>query len=297
MEHNEGPVDVGHNYGFNEHHNEIVPNVAPKAETFVEHCSDNDEEPTPTLTMERMITFLSREIFPFLLLLFEQVLLMCTKHCNQKQRNGRQFWKETFMIQFFTLSFTTGILYLSSQPIASTSYYGLLSLPPLSEKGPTAVFNQTAVGNTISTVVSRRLYYAPNTHPGVNQLIDSLTTQYPDIDAVGTANYEEVLTLYQENLFDTWIVLLFTLDDAQLSSGSLIPSENTTNTVSYSILVNPTNWGASYPTYNYTMNIYNKLSTDSDLFWNTGYLTLQNYIATYLSKQYSNVESDFKVSQ
>lgn len=42
-------------------------------------------------------------IVQYTMLFVEQVALMCLKHVNQKIRNGRQWWKDTIMIQFFLL--------------------------------------------------------------------------------------------------------------------------------------------------------------------------------------------------
>jgi hypothetical protein len=228
---------------------------------------------------------------------------MCHKHISQKQRNGRQFWKETIMMQFFILSFITGILYLSSQPPVSTDFYNKFALPPLTEDGDMGVFNLTSEINFgLATVVSKRLYFAPNNHTGIHYLIGNLTTKFPDIEAIGAKDYEGILNLYQENLFDTWSALIFDLDSEQWSSDLLVSNNGQTSTISYTIMVNPTNWGSPYPMWNFSSLVYNKISSETDLFWNTGYLTLQNYIATYLAQTAddldanTNLASNFTVS-
>lgn len=228
-------------------------------------------------------------------LFFEQVALMCLKNINQKQRNSRQFWKDTFMIQFFLLSFTTYIIYASNVQTPTAEVYQKFPLPPLSKDSTWGIFNQKSNGNNIYTVISKRLYYSPNNHAGINSLIDSLVATYPDIEAVGTADSAGINDLYETNLFDTWATIEFTLTDEQKSTGKLITSETSTSVVSYVISVNPTNYGNGYPTFNQTDNVYNKLLSDADLFWNTGYLTLQNYIASYLSAQYDSVPDNYKI--
>ena len=50
------------------------------------------------------------ESFQYVILFFEQVIILCQKHISQKQRNGRQFMKDTFMVQFFFLLFISFIL-------------------------------------------------------------------------------------------------------------------------------------------------------------------------------------------
>lgn len=278
--------------------------------------TDDDTTATPTVSpktitsrtcnQERVIkilqdlqTFLTITLFPLTLLLIEQTWIMCIKHINQKQRNGRQWWKETIMIPFFTLSFVTGLLYLTSQPMPKSSYYNKIPLPSLSTEGTLSIFNQTSIGNTgMYTVLSQRLYYTPCcNHTGIDYLIGNLTLTYPDIEAIGLPSYDDILLEYEANLFNTWMVLVFDLNEEQIRSNELVlVDSNTTTTVAYRMLVNPSSWGSPYPYWNMSSTVYNKLSSDSDLFWKSGYLTLQNYIATYLAKLYPEVESDFKVS-
>jgi hypothetical protein len=40
----------------------------------------------------------------YVTLFVEQVALMSLKHVSQKARNGRQWWKDTIMIQLFLLT-------------------------------------------------------------------------------------------------------------------------------------------------------------------------------------------------
>jgi hypothetical protein len=40
-------------------------------------------------------------------LFVEQIALMSLKHISQKQRNGRQWWKDTIMIQLFLLLYVS----------------------------------------------------------------------------------------------------------------------------------------------------------------------------------------------
>ncbi len=234
--------------------------------------------------------------FRLIFLFFEQVLILCQKHVSQKQRNGRQFWKDTIMIQFFTLLFVFYILTSASTPMSDSDVYSKFKLPPLSDSKPYGIFNQESEGNNQYTIISKRLYYSPNNHAGIQSLIDALVLKYPNVEPVGAASYDDILTLYQENLFDTWAALVFILDSQQVSTGKLIPDETTQTVVQYGIFVNPTNWGSAYTYANYTSYIYNKQSCDADLFWSTGYMTLQNFVGTYLTTQYSGVSTDYEVT-
>lgn len=225
----------------------------------------------------------------------EQIYLLLRKNISQKQRNGRQFWKETILIQLFILAFVTYIIYQNATAPPSTEVYTKFPLPPLSNQKPFGIFNVGSKGNTANDQLSTRLYYYPNNHDGVNQLIQALTEAYPDIHAIGAADNSAVNTLYEQNLFNTWASLEFTLTTEQLSTGKLVTSDVLPSLVKYQIVIAPFGRGGPLPTYNYS-SVYNDELSDADLFWNTGYLTLQNWIATYLAKQYSFVDSNFNVS-
>jgi hypothetical protein len=93
--------------------------------------------------------------------------------------------------------------------------------------------------------------------------------------------------------------LQFTLTSDQVSSGKLVPSTSAPSLVTYSILDNPSTYSNQFgfSTVNYTDSVYNSEQAEADLFWSTGYFTLQNFIATYLAKEYNTmVPSDYTVS-
>lgn len=229
---------------------------------------------------------------------FEQVGLMLLKHVSQKKRNGRQTLKDTIMIQFFLLAFITYILYAASQIYPSADEYGHFPLPPLSDDKPYGIFNKGSKGNTYNSIISKRLYYSPAGHDGIESLINALTAKYPDIKAIGTTDRDGILDLYEKNIFDTWATIEFQLTETQKSTGKLVTSTTTEGTVNYIISINPVNYGGALADFNYTSDVYNKQSTDADIFWSSGYMTLQNFIDTYLAQQYTNkVSSDYTVSR
>lgn len=232
-------------------------------------------------------------------LFVEQVVLLSLKSVSQKARNGRQFWKDTVFIQFFMLAFTVYILYSSTTVYPSPKVYQYHSLPPLTDSKPWGIFSPDAHGNLPDggTLISQRLYFCPDNHPAVNDLITALVAKYPKIKAIGVANPNKVNDLYSENLFDSWASLQFDLTQEQIDSGSFVSNQTGTTDVNYAILINPINWGVGLSTDDYTQtsDVYNDLSCAPDLFWSSGYMTLQNYIATYLAKQYTSTPADFSV--
>ena len=95
----------------------------------------------------------------YLYLFLDQILIMSLKHVSQKQRKGRQFLKDTFMMQFFILSFFTFILYQAAQQTTYEAVYSSFSLPPLSTKSPYGIFSQDSKGNDPDTIISKKLIY------------------------------------------------------------------------------------------------------------------------------------------
>jgi hypothetical protein len=225
----------------------------------------------------------------------EQVYLLLRKNMSQKQVNARSFWKDSIMIQFFTLSFLTLILYQNAGGSDSASEYSYFKLPPLSKQVPWGIFNDLSNGNSEGDDYSNRLYYSPQGHPGVENLITALITEFPDVEVVGAANNAGIDSLYEANIFNTWASLEFFLTPDQLSTGKLIPSESTPTTVSYQIAISPSNWDLSLTTGNYSDSVYNDQFCDADLFWSSGYMTLQNFVATYLAKNYSFVDPNLQI--
>lgn len=153
----------------------------------------------------------------YIMLFFEQVLIMVQKHISQKQRKGRQFLKDTVMIQFFLLSFFAYILIQAAVITTYDDVYQKHSLPPLSDTTPWGIFNAGSNGNIEDNPVSKNLYYSPNTHAGVNALMDALMVKYPDVKATGYVDPNGVNDQYQKNLFDTWASVQFDLTADQVS--------------------------------------------------------------------------------
>ena len=117
------------------------------------------------------------------------------------------------------------------------STYDFHSLPPLSTTSAWGIFNSTANGQSVNGIHSQRLYYSPNNHPGVQQLIGNLTTSYASVVAVGCSDYNDMLNQYESNLFNTWAYMEFNLNAKQLSTGKLVPDQENQTQVDYTIMV------------------------------------------------------------
>lgn len=88
-------------------------------------------------------------------------------------------------------------------------------------------------------VYSKRMYYSPNNHRGVNELMGNFSELYPQVEVVAKKNTHEISLDYEANLFNTWASVEFELSDDQIASGLLIPSTTSLSTVNYEIRICP----------------------------------------------------------
>jgi hypothetical protein len=128
---------------------------------------------------------------------------------------------------------------------------------------------------------------------GVTDLINNLTKMYPDVKTQGCADPTEVYDTYRTNIFTTWAAIQFNLTSEQIATGKLITDENSQTIVDYTILINAND--AVLPSDTFDDNVYNDQQAGADLWWASGYMTVQNFVSNYLAQQYSYVPNDFQV--
>lgn len=86
-----------------------------------------------------------KELMQYSYLFMEQTWLMMMKHISQRQRKGRQFWKDSVLIEIVVLAFVIFILYFASELYYTDATYLKHSLPPLSTTGPWGIFGTVSV--------------------------------------------------------------------------------------------------------------------------------------------------------
>ena len=124
----------------------------------------------------------------------------------------------------------------------SDAVYSLRNLPPLSTKGQWGIFESVdddSVDVSMYVKYTKTLLYSPNNHQGVNELIESLSTLYPQVEVRGFKNSNDVQLEYEANLFSTWAVLEFQLTEDQISTNQLITSSTTLSAVNYELRICP----------------------------------------------------------
>lgn len=152
---------------------------------------------------------------------------------------------------------------------------------------PSASFNKGPTG----PVTEKNIYYFPNNHTGVNELMASLGSTYPDLHIHGVSDLSDLVDNYQSNIFSTLYGIGFYLNAEQYSTGKFITAPQG-NIINYVLRVNP--MAADLPTYEFDDQVYNNAGSNADAWVNSGYLTLQNFIRTYITNQYDGV-TDFEV--
>ena len=223
----------------------------------------------------------------------EQVFLMSRKHINQKQRKGRDFLKETIMIPFFILAFVGYLFYNINRVVNSPDIYAVHNLPPLSDTGTWGIFNPNAKENTADDYIETKgLYYSPNNHQGVESLIAALVAEYPNVKASGFANPSDLYDQYRTEIFTVWAAIEFNLTTDQIATGKLVLGETVTSDVDYTILINEN--FVILPSEFTDSTVYNDQQSLADKWWTSGYMSIQNFVSTYLTRQYS-ASSTFQV--
>ena len=200
----------------------------------------------------------------------------------------------------FLFLFTGLLLLIASTVSFPSGVYLLHGLPPLSSNGyDWGIFSPDSPANNDDDegyIASDILYYT-NDHAGVNSVMSALQDLYPDVQVTGAASSDDIITDYQSNLFKTYGSIEFALTTAQISSGTLVTQGVSGDEVTYSIRISPV--GMILPT-DTTATVYNDLTASADIWSNSGYLTIQNFINTYLASMqkngvYTGTSSDFSV--
>ena len=106
---------------------------------------------------------------------FEQVGVMTWKNLHQKRLAGRSTLKE-ILTPLGLIGFWIYIMVMSSLPQTyPDAVYEVRDLPPISSQGTWGIFRDSEDdpnGQRVPDVIdSKRLFYSPNTHQGVNELV------------------------------------------------------------------------------------------------------------------------------
>jgi hypothetical protein len=227
--------------------------------------------------------FSSKEILDLPWFLFQQTTIIVLKNARQLQRDFRKTLKNVILVPLFWLLFVGAFFLLVNQSFIKDAYYGIRPLYPLSDQGPFGVFNlegKTPVFDYENP--PNILLFSPNNHDGVLSLIADLKKTYPYIDVQGAADASGVEEAYFDNLFTTWSCLVFDLDEFQIKYGNF---STPNNKVQYTLRNMPF---IPVSTDYFDSEVYNEDRFPAvDYALITGYLTLQNYVRTWITNSTS----------
>ena len=139
----------------------------------------------------------------------------------------------------------------------------------------------------------RNMYYSPNDNTGVNELMGNFSAKYPGVKLRGRKNNNKVSVEYESNLFSTWASLEFDLSEEQIATDSLITSNIGPSEVNYEIRISPIQM--VLPDSTEDSDVYEDSISLADTWANSGYLTIQRFIASHLASTYEGVDPDFEV--
>ena len=221
----------------------------------------------------------TKEILDLPWFLLQQTTIIILKNARQLQRDFRKTLKNVILVPLFWLLFVGAFFLLVSQRFLQNAYYDIRPLYPLSDTGPFGVFNLDAK-TPVFTFENppNLLLFSPNNHPGVLSLIADLQKTYPYIDVMGVADSNAIEDAYFDNLFTTWSCLIFNLDEFQIEYGNF---STPNNEVQYTLRNSPY---IPVSTDFFTSEVYNQdRFPDVDYALITGYLTVQNYVRTWIT--------------
>lgn len=257
-----------------------------------------------------------------IMLFCEQVAAMTWKNLHQKKLAGRTTLKE-ILTPLGMIGFWIYIMIMSSIPVSyPDAVYDIRDLPPLSTSGRWGIFRDPDEDNVIQfpdTIDSKRMYYSPNDHEGVNQLVGAtllvvtayllcifftdfavpdlqmgnFSLKYPQVDLFGFRTTDDVSDQYARNIFKTWSAITFDLSPEQISSGLLVVDQVNPIALNYKIRVGYNEM--VLPDDVIDEDVYRDTIVGADQWANSGYFTIQNFVGTYAAQLYDSVDSDFTV--
>ena len=225
------------------------------------------------------------------MVLKDQTILLTKNVLSQKFKHGPvdtcfqlciPFWLS--LILYFTVN-TIVIL-------AGLSNFDYVPLPPLDSTG---VFN-ISLGGGFVLLKNPIVYYSPNNHAGVTNLMQKLVSQYPDLSLQGLADESDLIGLFKSSVRTSYASVAFNLSQEQLATGLFVTDQNSAANVSYSIRMNQVGIVLPISTTNNDSYVYNDFSTAADSWWRSGYLTLKQFIDSELAVQYSSVDPHFRIA-
>lgn len=121
----------------------------------------------------------------------------------------------------------------------------------------------------------------------------NFSLKYPQVKVYGFASSADISDKYTRKIFDTWSAVIFDLSEEQIATNRLIVDQNNQTVIDYKIRVSPNEM--YLPDTTIDEDVYRDTISDADQWANSGYFTIQNFISTYSSSLYDDVDPNFMV--
>ena len=140
------------------------------------------------------------------------------------------------------------------------------------------------------------VYYSPNNHAGVTNMMQNLVSQYPYFSLQALADESDLADQFKSSIRTSYASVAFNLNEEQLATGLFVTNQTSAANVSYSIRMNQVGIVLPISTENNDSYVYNDYSTAADSWWRSGYLTLKQFIDAQLAAQYSSTDPHFSIA-
>ncbi len=171
-----------------------------------------------------------------------------------------------------------------------------MPLPPIDSTSEYGVFNCSCITclYTCNFAIDPVLAYSPANHTGVTNLMNAAKNKFPHLQFEAFSDPSAIYDEVARNYFSVYAAIEFNLNDEQKESGKFVTAQSDSSTIAYTFRFQANNMWYYFPTGN-NETVYEGVTSSTDSWSLSGYLTIQNFIDTYLASQYDEVPADFTI--
>jgi hypothetical protein len=175
--------------------------------------------------------------------------------------------------------------------------YDVMPLPPIDSTSEYGVFNCTCVTcfYTCNFAIDPMIAYSPANHTGVTSLMNAARKKFPDLKFEAFSDPSAIYDEVAKNYFSVYAAIEFNLNEEQRATGELVTSQSGVTNVDYAFRFQTNNMWYYFPSGN-NETVYDGETSSTDSWSLSGYLTIQNFIDSYLASQYDEVPDDFTIN-
>jgi hypothetical protein len=119
--------------------------------------------------------------------------------------------------------------------------------------------------------------------------------KFPDLKFEAFSDPSAIYDEVAKNYFSVYAAIEFNLNEEQRATGELVTSQSGVTNVDYAFRFQTNNMWYYFPSGN-NETVYDGETSSTDSWSLSGYLTIQNFIDSYLASQYDEVPDDFTIN-